>query len=496
VALRLRHDQAVSALDLDFEQCYCALESRDPRFDGLFIVGVRTTGVYCRPSCPSPVIPKRRNVSFYRTAAAAQLSGLRACKRCRPDAVPGSPEWDGRSDVVARAMRLIGDGAVDREGVQGLARQLAVSERQLQRLLVASVGAPALALARARRAHTARLLIEGTVLPFVDIAFAAGFTSVRQFNATIREIYGATPSELRAGRTRASGTARTNRLLQLRLPLRAPWQPKSALLWLAARSTPGVEEVRDGSYRRALHGHRGVGFVTLEPHSDHVLVSIELSDIADLGAAVDRCRRLFDLDADPEAVAAVLARDGRLRGPVAAQPGLRVLGTVDPAETAIRAVLGQQVSVAAARTLASRLVLAVGKPLDAPAGLVTHAFPGPDAIAEAELESVGLPQARRRTLREIATRLAGGRLDLGPGADRVAAKRELLAIPGVGEWTATYISLRALRDPDAFPAMDIGIRRGARALGLSEEPPALAARAARWRPWRSYAAHYLWAAGS
>jgi len=493
---RLLHDGGVSVAELEFEQCYRAVESRDARFDGLFIVGVRTTRVYCRPSCPSLVIPKRGNVAFYRAAAAAQLAGLRACKRCRPDAVPGSPEWDVRADLVGRAMRLIGDGVIDREGVPGLARRLAVSERQLQRLLVTAVGAPALALARARRAQTARLLIEATALPFVEVAFAAGFASVRQFNATIREIYATSPSELRSARRRGARSASANGRLELRLPLRRPWQGETALAWLAARAVPGVEETSTDSYRRTLSLPGGTGLVTLEPHEDHVRARLELEDISDLAVAVDRCRRLLDLDADPGAIADALARDARLGRLVGARPGLRVPGTVDPAETAVRAVLGQQVSVAAARTLAARLVRAAGNPLDEPAGGLTHAFPSPEAIAEADLEGVGLPDSRRRTLRELAARLASGRLDLGLGADRATARRELVSIAGVGEWTATYVSLRALGDPDAFPASDLGVRRGARALGLPEEPRALVARAERWRPWRSYAAHYLWAASS
>jgi AraC family transcriptional regulator, regulatory protein of adaptative response / DNA-3-methyladenine glycosylase II len=475
---------------LDFDQCYRAIESRDARFDGWFIVGVRTTGVYCRPSCPSPVCPKPQNVAFYRTAAAAQLAGLRACKRCRPDAVPGSPEWDTRADLVGRAMRLIADGAVDRVGVTGLARSLAISDRHLHRLLVESVGAPPLALARSQRAQTARVLAETTTLPFTEVAFAAGFSSVRQFNDTIRQVFDATPSELRRARKRVvSDPGR----LALRLPVRQPYDGRGVLRWLAARAVDGVEEASNGSYRRTLRLPSGPGVVELEPQDDHVRAVFRLVGLADLAAAVHRCRRLLDLDADPHAYAAVLERDEALTPLVAANPGLRAPGAVEGAESAIRAVLGQQVSVAAARTTAARLVAAYGEPLDSPDDSVTHAFPSPEALAVSDLEDVGMPRSRRETLRELAHLLASGELVLDEGADRIAVHRRLLEIRGVGPWTATYISLRALGDPDAFPAGDLGLRRAADKLGLPSSAAALAERSEPWRPWRTYAAHYLWA---
>jgi AraC family transcriptional regulator of adaptative response / DNA-3-methyladenine glycosylase II len=479
------HDGGVTVSDLDFERYYRATESRDARFDGLFVVGVRTTGVYCRPSCPSPMCPKRRNIDFFRTAAAAQLAGLRACKRCRPDAVPGSPEWDVRADLVGRAMRLIGEGVVDREGVAGLARRLSVSERQVQRLLVEAVGAPPSALARARRAQTARLLAETTAMPFARV------------NETMRQVYAASPTELRAARRNGETHAPSqNGRLELRLPLRVPWEGQAVLGWLAARAVPGVEEVAGGSYRRTLRLAGGPAVVELEARDDHVRARLGLATVADLAAAVHGCRRLLDLDADPEASGAVLSADDRLAPLVRSSPGLRVPGSVDPAETAVRAVLGQQVSLAAARTLAARLVAACGCPLEQPDGSLTHVFPEPAALAEVDLAQVGLPQARQRTLRELAARLASGRLTLDGGADRATVARELLSIPGVGEWTASYVALRALGDPDAFPAGDLGLRRGARALGLGDTAAQLTARAERWRPWRSYAAHYLWAAGA
>jgi AraC family transcriptional regulator of adaptative response / DNA-3-methyladenine glycosylase II len=482
----------VAATRLDFESCYRALESRDPRFDGMFVVGVRTTRIYCRASCPTPVHPKRRNVSFYRTAAAAQLAGLRACKRCRPDAVAGSPEWDTRGDLVGRAMRFLGDAVVDREGIPGLARRLAVSERHLNRLLVEELGAPPLALARAQRTQTARLLIETTDLPFRDIAFAAGFGSVRQFNDTIREVFATTPSELR--QPRRNGELLEAGQLTLRLPVRRPFDGAGIVGWLGARAVAGVEAVGDGVYRRVLDLPGGLGVVSLAPDDDHVVATFRLTTIADLATAVYRCRRLFDLDADPEAVAARLAEDEALGAIVSDNPGLRVPGSVDGAESAIRAVLGQQISVAGARTIAGRLAASFGRRLVEPHGSLCQAFPSVDELAATDLAGFGLTGARQRTVRELALRLASGTIALDPGADRDEARRRMLDVPGIGPWTASYVALRALGDPDVFPAEDLGVLRACARLGLPTSPRELAAHAERWRPWRSYATHHLWAA--
>ncbi len=475
---------------LDAEQCWRACEGRDARFDGRFIVGVRTTGIYCRPSCPTPVQPRRRNVDFYRTAAAAQRAGLRACKRCRPDATPGSPEWDVRADLVGRAMRLIADGAVDRDGVAGLAARLGVSERHLHRLLVEAVGAPPLALARSQRAQTARVLIETTPMALGEVAFASGFPSIRQFNETIREVFAATPTQLR--RARRSEVAAANGALAVRLPLRAPYDGGEILAWLAARAVPGVEEVAGGVYRRTLALPGGPGVVALEPRTDHVAARFALATVADLTAAVHRVRRLLDLDADPRLHNEVLAADPALAPSVATRPGLRAPGTVDPAETAVRAVLGQQVSLAAARTLAGRLTERLGAPLPEPDGALTHLFPAPAALAAAGDEPLAMPRTRWNTLRELARRLDAGDLALGEGADREDARAALLGVPGIGAWTASYVALRALGDPDAFPASDLGLLRAAGRLGLPHEPGRLERHAERWRPWRRYAAHHLW----
>ncbi|MEA2566882.1 MAG: AraC family transcriptional regulator [Actinomycetota bacterium] len=487
--------------DLNFDQCYSAVASRDSRFDGLFIVGVRTTGIYCRPSCPTPITPKRENVQFYVCAAAAQLAGFRACKRCRPDAIPGSPEWDSRADLVGRAMRLIADGVVNRDGVTGLARRLAISERHLHRILVEAVGAPPLALARAQRAQTARVLVETTELAFGEIAFAAGFPSIRQFNETIREVFAASPSELRGAKRRGERGEAGN--LTVRLPLRTPYDADAVLGWLAHRAVAGIEESDRGRYRRTLTLPGGTGTVTLEPSTssgapkarrdvDHVLATFRLATIADLPAAVARSRRLLDLDADPEAFGSVLRADEVMGRLVRSRPGLRAPGAVDGAEWAVRVVLGQHISVRAARTVTGRLVAVYGKPLDRPDGALTHAFPPPETLAEADLESLGLTKARAAAVRELARQLSGGDLVLDVGADRSAAEERLLAIPGIGPWTVAHIALRSLGDPDAFPAGDLGLQLAATRLGLADHAVALTHRANRWRPWRGYAAHYLW----
>src|SRR2546427_1971709 len=378
---------------LDFERYYRAVESRDARFDGWFITAVRTTGIYCRPSCPTPVRPKRENVSFYPTAAAAQLAGCGACKRCRPDASPGSREWNVRGDLVGRAMRLIAEGIVDRDGVVGLARRLAVSERHLHRLLLNELGAGPLAIARAQRAQTARVLIETTDLPFTDVAFAAGFESIRQFNDTVREVFALTPTALRtAGRRRADIA---HGVLTLRLAYRPPLDWSALSAWLRARALPGVAEVTGGVYRRTLRLPRGAGVVALEAVDTHIRCTLRLESMADLTSAVRQCRRLLDLDADPLSVVEVLSKDRRLANIVKKRPGLRAPGAVDGTELAIQAVLGQQVSLAAARTLSSRLVTAHGDVIKIADPTLTHLFPHAASIADADLARLGVPATRR-----------------------------------------------------------------------------------------------------
>ena len=510
------------------DACLRAVASRDARFDGLFFTAVRTTGIYCRPSCPA-LTPRPENVTFHPSAAAAQEAGYRACRRCRPDAVPGSPDWDIRADAVARAMRLVGDGVVDREGVPGIAARLGYSVRQLQRIVHAELGASPLALARAQRAHTARILLETTILPLSEVAFAAGFGSIRSFNDAIRKTYASTPGELRdrtgrPGRTRPPDSAPARAtvpaprsvpardasaptvahpdppahdvlslgMLSLRLPFRRPLEPGSLFGHLAATAVPGVEEWRDGAYRRTLRLPHGVGIVALRPGVDHVDATLWLADPRDLTPAIGRCRRLLDLDADPVAVAAALASDPALAPLVAAAPGRRIPRTVDGAEFALRAVLGQQVSTSAARTQTGRLVARLGTPVHDPAGGLTRLVPDAATVAALTPHDLPGPRARAHSLLALARALAGGDLDLSPGADRTRAREVLRSLPGVGDWTVEMVALRALGDPDAFPAADLGVRRAAARLGLdARELDATAS--ARWSPWRGYATQYLWA---
>ncbi|HVE94531.1 MAG TPA: DNA-3-methyladenine glycosylase 2 family protein [Acidimicrobiales bacterium] len=475
----------------DFDRCYRAVQSKDPRFDGWFVTAVLTTRIYCRPSCPARP-PHARNMRFYPTAASAQQAGFRACKRCRPDASPGSPEWNSRADVVARAMRLIGDGVVDREGVGGLARHLGYSVRQLERYLLAEVGAGPLGLARAQRAQTARLLIETTSLPFGHVAFAAGFSSIRQFNDTVRLVFALTPTSLR-GRARSSPSAAPQGALALRLPFRQPLSVDNLFGHLIATATPGVEEFRHGAYRRTLRLAHGTGIVSLTPQPDHVACRLVLDDLRDLTAAMARCRRLLDLDADPEAVDAALKLDPVLRDLVRKSPGRRIPRTVDEDEFAVRAVLGQQVSTGAARTHAGRLAASHGTRVVDREGDLTVTFPSVDDLAVLGPDIARVPASRNRTLRALTDALASNAIDLRPGADWDRARASLRSLPGIGDWTVEMIALRSLGDPDAFPAGDLGVRRAAAAIGAGTTPSVLREHAQRWRPWRGYAVQYLWA---
>ncbi|WP_158888672.1 DNA-3-methyladenine glycosylase 2 family protein [Amycolatopsis anabasis] len=492
----------------DTERCYRAVASRDARFDGQFIMAVRTTGIYCRPSCPA-ITPKPTNVRFYPTSAAAQAGGYRACRRCLPDAVPGSPEWNLRADLAARAMRLIADGTVEREGVPGLAKRLGYSERQLGRVLTAELGAGPLALARAHRAHSARLLIEMSELPLADVAFAAGFASIRQFNDTIREVFAVTPSQLRAaasGVRRRAGTTATEvkagARLSLRLPFRAPLDAAGVLRFFADRAVPGVEDVAadGGGYGRTLRLPHGTGAAWLTPRDGHVRCDLRLADVRDLSSAVTRVRRLLDLDADPAAVHRVLGADPALAPLVAATPGIRVPGAVDGPELVLRAMLGQQVSVAAARTAAGKLAADLGERLpvehDGPTATLTTLFPSPAAVAERGTEVLRGPRRRVDAIRAVAGALASGEVEVHVGRDPDELRAELLALPGIGPWTADYVLMRVLGVPDVLLTGDLVLRKGAAALGLGDDVDGLTARAQAWRPWRSYAGMYLWRASA
>ena len=505
----------------DHEACVRAVQSKDARFDGWFYTAVTTTGIYCRPSCPV-VPPKPEHMRFYPSAAAAQQAGYRACKRCRPDASPGSPLWNERADLVARAMRLIADGVIDAGGVPALAARLGYSVRQVERQLLAELGAGPLALARAQRAQTARLLIETTSLPMGEVAFAAGFASIRAFNDTVRAVFALPPTELRrrarrgAGGAAVTGPAGTAGTLPLRLPFRLPLLPDSLFGHLAATAVPGVEEWRDGAYRRTLRLPRGHAIVALRPGPEHIVCQLTLADLRDLATAISRCRWLLDLDADPVAIGALLSADPVLAPLVAKAPGRRVPRTVDAAEFALRAVIGQQVSTAAARTHAGRLAAAYGEPVTDPAGGLTRLFPCPEVLASALAASaqpghpprparagqpaaapggLAMPRARQVSFAALAAALAGGELDLSPGSDWARAREVMAGLPGLGPWTIESIAMRGLGDPDAFIPGDLGVRLAARALDLPATPAALTRRAADWRPWRAYAVQYLWATG-
>ena len=546
----------------DAEQCYLAVQSADARFDGVFYTAVTSTRIYCRPSC-SARTPRAENCRFFPSAAAAQLAGFRACKRCRPDTVPGAPEWQSRSDIAARAVRLIADGLVDRDGVRGLAAAVGYSERQLNRVMHDALGAGPLALARSQRAHNARILIETTTMPFTEITYASGFSSIRQFNDTIREIYVATPTEMRSRRN-ASVDHRVGTdavwvpgMLALQLAYRPPIALEQLLAFLGARSLPGIEQLDGMTLTRSLRLPNGNGVVQMRAgrscadavhgdsrrrsgsrteriRSNTLDVSMQLEDVRDLAPAVARVRRWFDLDADPVAIDEVLGRDPLLRAAVRVRPGMRVPGSVDATEMAVRAIVGQQVSVAGARTIVGRIVHRLGEPLSerlagralgpvrpatnagtntatssginarllrleseaGPAGgpltdgsVVTSVFPSAAAIAEGDLTGVGMPTARIATVQRVCAAIAEGIVNLDAGADRAEVREQLLDLRGIGPWTADYLAMRALGDPDAFLPTDLGVRHAAAALGIDD----IAAHAQRWRPWRAYGLMHLWA---
>lgn len=475
----------------DPEACYRALSSRDPRFDGWVYAGISSTGIYCRLSCPART-PRRENCHWYPTAAAAQAAGFRACRRCQPDAIPGSPMWDLNEDITARAMRMINDGVVDREGIGGLAARLGYSTRQVQRVLQDHAGAGPLALARTRRAHTARLLLQTTRLPVSSIAFQAGFSSVRQFNDTIREVYGQTPTALR-GRRGTVAVAEAGGLV-LRLPVRQPFDGAGLLSFLATRTVTGLESGGPQGFARSVRLPHGHGVVAVEPDGEGLRARLALGDWRDLGTLVARVRDWFDLDADPVAIDAALAAGGHpgLAESVARVPGIRLPGTPDPEELAVRCLIGQQVSLAGAVTTTAGLVAEHGEPL-APdlvavaAGWghrVESLFPSMDTLAGLAPDSLPMPRARGRALVGLAEALAGGRLSLAAGVDRREARAGLESLPGIGPWTGGYVALRALGDPDVLLDTDLVIRRVLDHIGLQDT--------SGYAPWRSYLTVHLW----
>lgn len=481
---------------MTFDERYRAISARDTRFDGQFVLAVRTTGIYCRPSCPART-PKPQNVTFYPTSAAAHEVGYRACKRCLPEAAPGSPLWDVRSDVAARAMRHIADGVVEREGVAGLAARLGYSSRHLARVLGAELGAGPLALARAHRAQTARMLLTGTDLAIADVAFSAGFTSLRQFNDTVRDVFGMTPGQVRRlGRSRASGAEKNTNggpplapgAIDLVLPYRRPFDATGLFAWLAARAIPGIETVGARSYARHLLLDGGpTWFSVVLEEQERLRLSVRLSVLSDLSPLVARVRRLFDLDADPLAIDEALAEHPELRASVTRTPGIRVPGAIDPHEMLIRAMIGQQISVAAARTALSRLAEQLGE--RTPEGLL---FPTMAAIAEQGAAVLRGPQSRMSALIEAATALAAGDITLTSGDDRNEQRHRLLTLRGVGPWTADYVRMRITGDPDVSLAGDVAVRNGAAALGIPNQARPFHEWAKRAAPWRSYLTAHLW----
>jgi AraC family transcriptional regulator, regulatory protein of adaptative response / DNA-3-methyladenine glycosylase II len=471
---------------LDADGMYEAMVSRDRRFEGRFVVGVMSTGIYCRPGCPAPT-PQRRNVRFFHCAAAAQAQGLRPCLRCRPDASPGTPAALGTPVTVTRALRLIEDGALDEAGIDTLAERLGVTARHLRRLFDQHIGAPPVAVALTRRAHFARKLLEETTLPMAEVAHASGFASLRRFNDAVRAAFQATPSALRR---RAGGPPDTpgHAPLVLELPYRAPFAYAEILAFLARRAIPGVERVGGGSYARTLEIDGRPARLDVRRCADDgpLLLSAWGVTGGDLYGMVTRVRRLFDLDADPQRIDAHLIGDPRLAALVRARPGLRVPGAWDTFEITVRAILGQQVSVAGATTLSGRLVERFGRRVEGAEDGLTHLFPSPHALAEADVSAIGLPRLRAEAIRGLARAIAAGErpLDGVDGRIRVA---------GIGPWTEAYVAMRGGRDPDAFPAGDLALRR---ALGTEGEAApterAVQELSETWRPWRAYAAMHLW----
>ncbi|SDG66458.1 AraC family transcriptional regulator, regulatory protein of adaptative response / DNA-3-methyladenine glycosylase II [Sinosporangium album] len=475
----------MAATELDFDSCYRAVSARDPRFDGRFYTAVTTTRIYCRPICPART-PSARNVRFYRHAATAEAAGFRPCKRCRPELSPGDPGWNHRGDTVGRALRLIDEGVADDHGVAGLAGRLHITERHLHRLFVGELGVGPLAVARTKRMLLAKQLLTETALPIGDVAFASGFGSLRQFNATMKEVYGFPPGELRRAARAADPQARAegSAVLSVRLHHRTPYEAGALLAFLAARAVPGLERVTETAYSRVIPG----GVITLTPQPGFVRLDAALHDAQHLARIVARSRRLLDLDADPQSIAAVLGATA-VAPLLEARPGLRVPGAYDTFELAVRGVVGQQISVAGARTMLGRLITHPGlgtRVAGSPDPALTHVFPTPERLAETDLTGLGFTTRRAQTLRVLAEHIATGRIDLDGGQEPAEARARLMEVPGIGPWTAGYIALRAMSDPDAWPDGDLGLRRAMRRLSITDDD------IERTRPWRAYAALHLW----
>lgn len=476
---------------LDQDACYRAIMAKDARFDGRFFVCVSTTGIYCRPVCPARV-PKRQHCTFVPSAAAAEAAGFRSCLRCRPEAAPGTPAWAGTAATVSRALRLIEEGALDEGRLEDLAARLGLGERQLRRLFLAHVGAGPQAVAANRRLLTAKQLISDTAMPLAEVAFAAGYQSLRRFNDAILNAYGVAPGEIRRASEKQAGGS-----IRIRLGYRPPFDFDSVLGYLSSRALPGVESVTAGRYARSFNLGGVKGLITVVPAAtgralDARIVTLDTkAGRVPVRAIAARLRRLFDLDAEPGAIAAAFADDPLIGPRLARAPGLRVPGAFDGFELAVRAVLGQQISVKGATTIAGRIVARLGEPVATAEPGITHFFPAPRTLARADLSGLGLTGGRIATLKSLAQAVASGALDFTPRESLEAKLAELTALPGIGEWTAHYVALRALGEPDAFPASDLGLRKAAG----KDEPVStreLERMAESWRPWRGYAALALW----
>jgi AraC family transcriptional regulator of adaptative response / DNA-3-methyladenine glycosylase II len=482
-------------MDMDFEACRRAFVTRDARFDGRVFAGVKTTGIYCRPICPART-PKAQNMAFFPTAAAAQEAGFRPCLRCRPEASPDLGAWRGTSNTVSRALALIEGGALDGGDVDGLAARLGVGERQLRRLFRQHLGAAPVTVAQTRRVLLAKQLIQETRLPMAEVALAAGFGSVRRFNETFQALFGRPPGELRRLSGEASAAAAG---VTVRLPYKPPYDWAAIIGFLTARAIPGVETVSADRYARTLSVDGASGVVIVTPGSgDFLTAEIRFPKLQALPAVIARIRRVFDLSADPVLIGAHLAQDPELAPLVAARPGLRAPGAWDGFEMAVRAILGQQITVTAARNLAARLVETYGEPIEDPSAAalgLTRLFPAPQRLVGQDIAALGMPRARGASLEALARTVAADPAIFTPRADLESAIKALSELPGIGAWTAQYIALRELREPDAFPHADIGLMRAmAGPDGLRPTPEALLARSQAWRPWRAYAAQHLWAA--
>jgi AraC family transcriptional regulator of adaptative response / DNA-3-methyladenine glycosylase II len=486
-------------VDLDTDACYRAFRTRDRRFDGRLFSGVRTTGVYCRPICPART-PKRENMLFFTTAAAAQEAGYRPCLRCRPETAPNLAAWRGTSNTVCRALSLIETGALDECGVESLAGRLGVGERQLRRLFREHLGASPVAVAQTRRVLLALQLLHETRLPMADVALAAGFSSIRRFNEVFQRLFNRPPGALRRGGRSVTGSV-SNSDVNILLRYRAPYDWPAMCRFLQARAIAGVETVSSDRYARTIALDGVHGLVIVEPTaSDALRATIHFPRLSALPAIIERVRRVFDLAADPQAIGAQLAEDALLAPLVGARPGLRVPGAWDGFELAVRAVLGQQITVKAAAHLAAKLVASYGPRLSlttVATGGLTHVFPPAECLAGADIFRLGIPRRRAEALTALAQAVAADPGLLGVGQHPAECLRRLRAIPGIGEWTAQYIAMRELREPDAFPADDVGLQRALTGQDARRPTPReVIVRAERWRPWRAYAAQHLWAASA